>query len=59
MNRSGITRIVAVFTAAATLFWLQQGLGLQFYFALPAATLAYLAVLVGLGLLLDADKPAK
>ena len=58
MNRSGITRIVAVLTAAAVLFGLQQGLGLQFYFALPAAALAYLAVLVGLGLLLDADKPA-
>jgi uncharacterized oligopeptide transporter (OPT) family protein len=59
MSRSGITRIVAVLTAAAVLFGLQQGLGLQFYFALPAAVLAYLAVLVGLGLLLDADKPAK
>ena len=58
MSRSGITRIVAVLTAAAVLFALQQGLGLQFYFALPAAVLAYLAVLVGLGLLLDADKPA-
>jgi hypothetical protein len=58
MSRSGITRIVSVLTAAAVLFGLQQGLGLQFYFALPAAVLAYLAVLVGLGLLLDADKPA-
>ena len=59
MNRTGITRIVAVLTAAAVLFGLQQGLGLQFYFALPAAMLAYLAMLVGVGLLLGADKPAK
>ena len=59
MTRTGITRIVAVLTAAAVLFGLQQGLGLQFYFALPAAMLAYLAMLVGVGLLLGADKPAK
>ena len=59
MTRNGITRIVAVLTAAAVLFGLQQGLGLQFYFALPAAMLAYLAMLVGVGLLLGADKPAK
>jgi hypothetical protein len=59
MNRSGITRIIAVLTAAAVLFGLQQGLGLQFYFALPAAVCAYLAMLVGVGLLLGADRPAK
>jgi hypothetical protein len=59
MNRSGITRIVAMLTGAGTLFGLQQALGLQFYFALPAAVLAYLAMLVGVGLLLGADKPAK
>lgn len=59
MTRTGITRIVAVLTAAAVLFGLQQGLDLQFYFALPAAMLAYLAMLVGVGLLLGADKPAK
>jgi len=58
MTRIGITRIVAMLTGAAVLYGLQQGLGLQFYFALPAAVLAYLAVLVGLGLLLNADKPA-
>jgi uncharacterized membrane protein len=59
MNRRGIVRIVAVLTAAAVLFGLEQGLGLQFYFALPAAVLAYLAVLVTLGLWLGTGAPTK
>jgi hypothetical protein len=59
MTRIGITRIVAMLTGAVVVCGLQQGVGLQFCLALPAAVLAYLAVLVGLGLLLDADRPAK
>jgi uncharacterized membrane protein len=59
MNRRGIPRIVAVLTAAAVLFGLEQGLGLQFYVALPAAVLAYLATLVVVGLLLGTDAPVK
>jgi hypothetical protein len=59
MNKRGIPRIVAVLTGAAVLFGLQQGLGLQFYFALPAAVLAYLATLVAIGLLLGTDMPAE
>jgi hypothetical protein len=59
MNRRGIVRIVAVLTAAAVLFGLEQGLGLQFYFALPAAVLAYLAVLVTLGLWLGTGASTK
>jgi hypothetical protein len=55
MNRPGITRLVAVLTAAAVLFGLQQGLGLQFYVAFPGAFLAYLATLVAMGLLLGTD----
>jgi hypothetical protein len=59
MNRRGITRIVAVLTGGAVLFGLEQGLGLQFYVALPAAVLAYLAMLVAIGLLLGTDTQAK
>lgn len=45
-------------TGAAVLFGLQQGLGLQFYIALPAAVLAYLAMLIGVGLLIGSDTQA-
>jgi hypothetical protein len=56
MNRRLITRMAAIGIAAATLFGLQQGLGLQFYFAFPPALLAYFATLVVVGLMLGADK---
>ncbi len=56
MNRRLITRITAIAIAAAVLFGLEQGLGLQFYFAFPAALVAYFATLVVVGLMLDADK---
>jgi flagellar biosynthesis protein FliR len=62
MNRQGITRMVAVLTGAAVLFGLEQGLGLQLYFAIPLAAVAYLATLVGLGLVLGVEpgtKPSK
>jgi hypothetical protein len=42
-----------MFVGAAVLFGLQQGLGLQFYIALPAAILAYVASLVAMGLILE------
>jgi len=54
-----MTRIAAVAAAAAVLFGLQHALGLEFYIAFPAALFTYLAMLVAVGLLLDADKPAK
>jgi len=57
MNRLAVTRIISVLVGAAVLFGLQQGLGLQFYFAFPAAIVAYLAVKVGLGLAWGADDP--
>jgi uncharacterized membrane protein len=59
MNKHGVTRVVAVLTGAAVLFGLEQGLGLQLYVAIPAAVLAYFAVLVAMGLLLGTDTPAQ
>jgi hypothetical protein len=58
MNRRPITRIAAIAIAAAVLFGLEQGLGLQFYFAFPVALLAYFTTLVVVGLMLGADKQA-
>ena len=59
MNQRLITRIIAMLAGGTTLFWLQQGLGLQLYVALPVAILAYLAMLVVVGLLLGTDKQSK
>lgn len=59
MNPHRITRIVAVLIAAAVLFGLEYGLELQLYVALPGAMLAYVATLVGMGLMLGIDTPAK
>jgi len=56
MNGLTIARIVSVLVGAAVLFGLQHGLDVQFYIALPVAIVAYLAVKVGLGLLLGAGK---
>ena len=58
MNRLAIVRIVSVLAGAATLFGLQQRLGVQIYFALPVAIVVYLAVKVGLGLLWGANDKA-
>jgi hypothetical protein len=59
MTRRLITRIAAIVIAAAVLFGLEQGLGLQFYFAFPAALLAYFATLVAVGLMLGVETQAK
>ena len=59
MSKHGITRIAAILTGAAVLFVLQQHLDLQFYIALPAAIVSYFAVLVGMGLALGVNPPAK
>jgi hypothetical protein len=58
MNRLTIARIVSVLAGAATLFGLQQGLGVKFYFAFPVAIVVYLAVKVAIGLLLSGDDKA-
>ena len=58
MNRRSLTRLAAMVTGGAVLFGLQQGLGLQFYIALPAAVLAYVAMLIGVGLLVGSDTQA-
>jgi membrane associated rhomboid family serine protease len=61
MNQRGITRIVAVLTAAAVLFGLEQGLGLKLYVAIPGGVLTYIVMLVAVGLMLGTgtDTPAK
>ncbi len=58
MSRLAIARIVSVLAGAATLFGLQQGLGIQFYFAFPVALVVYLAIKVALGLIWVDDKAA-
>lgn len=59
MSKHGVSRIVAMLGGAAVLFVLQQQLGLQFYFALPVAILAYLALLAGTGLALGVNPRTK
>ena len=46
-------------SGAAVIFVLEQNLGVQFYFAIPAGILAYVAVLVAMGLALRVNPPAK
>jgi hypothetical protein len=58
MSRLAIARIVSVLAGAATLFGLQQGLGVKFYFAFPVAIVVYLAVKLAIGLLLSVDDKA-
>ena len=58
MNRLAIGRIISVLAGAATLFGLQQGLDVKFYFAFPVALVVYLAVKVAIGLLWDSDDKA-
>jgi hypothetical protein len=57
MNRLLIARFVSVLVGAAVLFGALHGLGVAFYIAFPIAIVAYLAVKVGFGLLIGADKP--
>lgn len=58
MNRLLVVRIVSVLVGAAVLFELNHMLGMAIYYAIPIATIAYLAVKVGLGLLWGADEKA-
>jgi urea transporter len=59
MDNHRISRIVAMLCGAAMIFVLEQNLGVQFYFAIPAGILAYVAVLVGMGFALRVNPPAK
>lgn len=59
MSKHALSRIVSVLIGAAVLYGLEQVLGWKLYAAIPAAIAVYLVVLVGLGLMLGADKPAK
>ncbi len=59
MTHGRLTRIAAVLIGAATLFVLEQKLGIQFYLAVPAGIFAYFATLVTLGLLLGTGAPRR
>jgi len=59
MDKHRITRVVGILAGAATLFVLQQYAELAFYLALPAAIIAYFAVLVGVGLALNVTPPSR
>ena len=56
MDRLLITRFVSVLVGAAVLYGALHGLDVAFYIAFPIAIVAYLAVKVGFGLLIGADK---
>jgi len=56
MDRLLIVRFVSVLVGAAVLFGALHGLEIAFYIAFPIAIVAYLAVKVGFGLLIGADK---
>ena len=58
MNQLAIARIILVLAGAATLFGLQQGLGVKLYIAITVAIVVYLAVKVAIGLLWGADDKA-
>ena len=56
MSRLLITRFVSVLAGAAVLFGAMHGFEVAFYIAFPIAIVAYLAVKIGVGLLIGADK---
>jgi hypothetical protein len=58
MSKLRIGRFISVLVGAAVLFGLQQGLGLQLYFAIPIATIVYMAVKVAIGLAWGVDEKA-
>ncbi len=55
MNRLLIVRIISVLAGAATLYELQQGLDVKFYYAFSAALAVYFALKVAIGLLWGVD----
>jgi hypothetical protein len=57
MSSFRLVRLVAVLVGAAVLFALSQTLGIALYIAIPAAIVAYAAVLVTLGLILKVEPP--
>ena len=59
MSRQKIGRIVSVLIGAAVLFGLEQGYGVAFYIAIPAAVIAYTAARVAFGLRLEPDDHAQ
>jgi len=55
MDRQTIARLISVLGGAAVLFGLEQGLDMKFYFAVPAAVAVYVALRLGISLLLRVD----
>jgi uncharacterized membrane protein len=59
MNRDRMVRFAAVLVGAGVTFGLEQQLGAQWYVAIPAGIVAYIATLVALGFLFGSSKQAK
>lgn len=49
MDRQTIGRLISVLAGAAVLFGLEQGVGMKFYFAVPAAVVVYAALRFAIG----------
>jgi hypothetical protein len=54
MNPNPYARMAGIAAGAATIFGLQQGLGLSFWIALPLAIVAYAGVVFSVGFLIAA-----
>jgi hypothetical protein len=59
MDRQKIGRIVSVLIGAAVLLGLEQGYGIAFYIAIPAAVIAYTAARLAFGLSLGTGDRAQ
>jgi uncharacterized membrane protein len=59
MNRDRMVRFAAVLVGAGVIFGLEQQLGAQWYVAIPAGIVAYIATLVALGFLLGSSNQTK
>ena len=59
MSSDRIIRLAAVLVGAATLFGLEQQLGVKLYLALPAAIAAYFATLIVLALAFGSGSQTK
>jgi hypothetical protein len=49
MDRQTIGRLISVLAGAAVLFGFEQGLGMKFYFAVPAAVAVYVVLRLAIG----------
>ncbi len=49
MDRQTIGRLISVLAGPAVLFGLEQGLGMKFYYAVPAAVVVYVVLRLAIG----------